>query len=195
MIQNNHVVSIDDDAQVIIQLVGDFVVEALNQNGYCALQHQLKLYQTQFEESCYANADSLGVTYKYDLNPRMEYFKNDPILGNLSLKDMPGKDINQMSKLQRTEMLLCPDVLPDKRLKLKFESVDTAELQNVEITFEGDRAIFKVGEGESNHYQIPNDKKLWETQFMIINQGGQYYIRDLGFVHTSRVKLDKRAEI
>ena len=30
---------------------------------------------------------------------------------------------------------------------------------------------------------------------MIINKGGQYYIRDLGFVHTSRVKLDKRAEI
>ena len=116
------------------------------------MQHQLKLYQTQFEESCYANADSLGVTYKYDLNPRMEYFKNDPALGNLSLKDMPGKDINQTSKLQRTEMLLCQEVLPDKRLKLKFESVDTAELQNVEITFEGDRAIFKVGEGESNHY-------------------------------------------
>jgi hypothetical protein len=90
---------------------------------------------------------------------------------------------------------LKPDVIPEKRLKLKFESVDTEELKNVEINFEGDRAIFKVGEGEANHYQIPNDKKLWETQFMIINVGGQYYIRDLGFVHTSRVKLDKRSEI
>lgn len=49
-------------------------------------------------------------------------------------------------------MELKPDVLPQKTLKLKFESVDTAELQNVEIAFEGDRAIFKVGEGESNHY-------------------------------------------
>jgi predicted component of type VI protein secretion system len=78
---------------------------------------------------------------------------------------------------------------------LKFESVDTAELQNVEIKFNGDRGIFKVGEGEQNHYQIPNDKKLWETQFMIINKDGQYYIRDLGFVHTSRVKLDKMSEI
>lgn len=46
---------------------------------------------------------------------------------------------------------------------LKFESVDTEELKNVEIVFEGDRAIFKIGEGEANHYQIPNDKKLWET--------------------------------
>jgi len=78
---------------------------------------------------------------------------------------------------------------------LKFESVDTEELKNVEIVFEGDRAIFKIGEGEANHYQIPNDKKLWETQFMIISLGGQYYIRDLGFVHTSRIKLDKRSEV
>ncbi len=82
----------------------------------------------------------------------MEYFKTNPVLGTLSLKDMPGKDINYQSNLQRKEMELKPDVLPQKTLKLKFESVDTAELQNVEIAFEGDRAIFKVGEGESNHY-------------------------------------------
>jgi hypothetical protein len=86
-------------------------------------------------------------------------------------------------------------VIPEKKLMLKFESVDTEELKNVEIAFEGDRAIFKIGEGEANHYQIPNDKKLWETQFMIISLGGQYYIRDLGFVHTSRIKLDKRSEV
>jgi hypothetical protein len=88
------VVSIDDDTDKIIELVGNFVTEAMNQNGYCTLQHQLKLYQTQFEETIYANADSLGSTYGYDLNPRMEYFKNDPVLGNLILKDMAGKDIN-----------------------------------------------------------------------------------------------------
>lgn len=46
MSQNDHVVSIDEDSKVIIQLVEDFVAEAMNQNGYCALQHQLKLYQT-----------------------------------------------------------------------------------------------------------------------------------------------------
>jgi len=65
-----------------------------------------------------------------------------------------------------------PDIVPDKKLRLKFESVDTEELKNVEISFDGDRAFFKVGEGEANHYQIPNDKKLWESQFMIINNNG-----------------------
>jgi predicted component of type VI protein secretion system len=125
----------------------------------------------------------------------LEYFKNDPNLGTLQLKDMPGKDINTPSILQKREMILKPQSIPEKKLMLKFESVDTEELKNVEITFEGDRAIFKIGEGEANHYQIPNDKKLWETQFMIISLNGQYYIRDLGFVHTSRIKLDKRSEV
>ena len=93
----------------------------------------------------------------------MEYFKNDDFLGNLTLKDMPGKDINTPSVLQKKEMQLRTDQIPEKRLKMTFESVDTEELKNVEICFEGDRAIFKIGEGEANHYQIPNDKKLWET--------------------------------
>jgi predicted component of type VI protein secretion system len=64
----------------------------------------------------------------------------------------------------------------------------------MEIVFKGDRAIFKVGESESNHYQIPNDKKLMDSQFIIVVLNGKYYIRDLGYVHTSRVKLDLSAE-
>lgn len=60
-------------------------------------------------------------------------------------------------------MQIKSDTLPQKRLKLKFESVDTEELKDVEIVVEGDRAIYKIGEGETSHYHIPNDKKLWET--------------------------------
>ena len=82
----------------------------------------------------------------------MEYFKDDQNLGKLTLKDMSGNDLNNPSMMQRKEMLLPPEVIPEKRLKLKFESVDTEELKNVEITFEGDKALFKIGEGEANHY-------------------------------------------
>lgn len=55
--------------------------------------------------------------------------------------------------------------------------------------------MFKIGEGDSNHYQIPNDKKLWESQLMIVCKNGKYFIRDLGIVHTSRIKIDKNSEI
>jgi hypothetical protein len=30
---------------------------------------------------------------------------------------------------------------------------------------------------------------------MIVTIDGKYFIRDLGFVHTSRIKLDKRSEV
>lgn len=195
MVEQSYVIGIDTHADLINKVVEELVNESLKETGYCSLRHQVKLYQTAFEGTCYADAASLGAAYTYDTNPMLEYFKTDPILGNLQLKEMPGKDISTPSMLQKREMILKPESIPEKKLLLKFESVDTEELKNVEITFEGDRAIYKVGEGEANHYQIPNDKKLWETQFMIISLNGQYYIRDLGFVHTSRIKLDKRSEI
>jgi hypothetical protein len=91
-------------------------------------------------------------------------------------------------------MILKSDTIPDKTLNLKFISADTEELKNVEFSFMGDRAVFKVGEGEQNHYQIPNDKKLMDSQFLIVVINGKYYIRDLGYVHTTRVKLDIKTE-
>ena len=85
--------------------------------------------------------------------------------------------------------------IPNERVVLKFESVDTEELKNLEIAVEGDRAMYKIGEGETSHFHIPNDKKLWETQFMIVSIDGKFYIRDYGFVHTTRLKLDTKCEV
>lgn len=82
-----------------------------------------------------------------------------------------------------------------KKLKLKFVNVDTEELKDTVINFNGNSAQLKVGEGDNNHYQITNDKKLWESQFMIVQKGDQYYIRDLGVVHTSRIKVDLGMEV
>ena len=97
--------------------------------------------------------------------------------------------------LQRKEMCLRTNKIPEKALILTFQNSDTEELKNVEYEFPGDRAILKVGEGETNHYQIPNDKKLMDSQFMIVIIDGQYYIRDLGYIHSSRMKLELNAEI
>lgn len=172
MSDNSFVISIDEHQFLITQVIGQFVSEALNTSGYCTLRHQLKLYQNQFEGTIYADQRTIGNQYTYDVNPRMEYFKNDEIMGELTLKDMSGKDISNPSFLQKQEMNIKPNQVPEKSLTLKFESVDTEELKDVSVTFNGDRGIFKIGEGEANHYQIPNDKKLWETQFMIISMDG-----------------------
>lgn len=68
-------------------------------------------------------------------------------------------------------------------------------MKDVEVRFDGDRGYYKVGEGETAHYHVPNDKKLWETQFMVCQVDGNYYVRDVGFVHASRLKLDTRVEV
>lgn len=76
-------------------------------------------------------------------------------------------------------------------LFLKFTNVDTEELKDLELKFDGNLGQFKVGEGDCNHYILCNDKKLWESQFMILSKDGKFYIRDLGIVHTSRIKVNQ----
>ena len=75
------------------------------------------------------------------------------------------------------------------RLILKFTAAGAKELKDLEFKCEGDM-FYKLGEGDSNHIQLPNDKQLLNSQLMIICKNGRYYMRDLSFVHSSRVKLD-----
>ena len=77
---------------------------------------------------------------------------------------------------------------------MKFEAVDTEELKDLQIDVDGSKAFYKVGEGETNHYKIPNDKKLQDSQFMIISKDGQLYIRDLAVVQPTRIKFDNFTE-
>lgn len=39
-----------------------------------------------------------------------------------------------------------------QKLSMKFIGVDTEELKDTEITFDGNLAFFKVGEGDNNHF-------------------------------------------
>lgn len=97
--------------------------------------------------------------------------------------------------MQRRPFQIVPNQAATHKLHLNFEAVDTEEIKNLAISFDGNLGVFKIGEGDSNHYQIPNDKKLWESQLMIVCKNGKYFIRDLGIVHTSRIKIDKNSEI
>jgi hypothetical protein len=91
--------------------------------------------------------------------------------------------------MSRGTFRVLPNARQEYKLTLRFGSVDTDELKDLEVRFNGDSAQYKVGEGDCNHYVIANDKKLWESQFMIISKDGRFYIRDLGVVHTSRLKV------
>jgi hypothetical protein len=97
--------------------------------------------------------------------------------------------------MQRRPFDCLPNQAATHKLNLQFEAVDTEEIKGLGINFDGSSGIFKIGEGDANHYQIPNDKKLWESQLMIVCKDGKYFVRDLGIVHTSRIKIEKNTEV
>jgi hypothetical protein len=70
----------------------------------------------------------------------------------LELIEISTSDMDTQCVLNRRAMILRTDSIPDKSLTMTFSAADTEELRNVSFTFQGDRAIFKVGEGELNHY-------------------------------------------
>ena len=111
------------------------------------------------------------------------------------MKELTPAELSGHVNLQRKPFQILPNQAATHKLHLNFEAVDTEEIRNLQISFDGNLGVFKIGEGDANHYQIPNDKKLWESQLMIVCKNGRYFIRDLGIVHTSRIKIDKSSEI
>jgi len=123
------------------------------------LKHQLKTYPGDFDSSAFA--DIKEGDYSFTSSPSMDIFlKDNSDLGKLTIVEV---ERYASCDLQRKILHIKALHVPEKRLVLKFEAVDTDELKNIEIVVEGDKAIYKVGEGETSNYHIPNDKKLWET--------------------------------
>ena len=158
--------------------------------GYNALRDQVKTYQSDFKVEGVIDGLGLPNGFKVDSSPNFQALSSDEGLKSLRLRELSQVELDIPISLARRIFDSVPDKPATHKLNLKFEAVDTEELRNLEIQVDGNQGIFKIGEGEANHYQIPNDKKLWESQLMIVCRDGQYYIRDLGVVHTSRIKVD-----
>lgn len=133
--------------------------------------------------------------FETSARPRLGQFSNDRDFEAIKMRELSPAELETEVDLQRRTFESVPNRSATHKLHMKFEAVDTEELKNLEITVDGTQGVFKIGEGEANHYQIPNDKKLWESQLMIVCKDGKYYIRDLGVVHTSRVKVDMSTSI
>jgi len=102
-----------------------------------------------------------GTDYTLTETPVFDSFKADKTeLGEMKLTSVPA--YNGCDLIRRLQWFK-PLTVPERRLVLHVEQADTEELKDLEISVEGDRAIFKVGEGETAHWHVPNDKKLWET--------------------------------
>mmetsp|Transcript_42764 Transcript_42764/g.30845 ORF Transcript_42764/g.30845 Transcript_42764/m.30845 type:complete len:299 (+) Transcript_42764:460-1356(+) len=158
-IESDFVMSIIDNASQICILIQQ-VCDAGQQQGFNALRDQIRTYSETFPGSDLLETPIEG--YKVDSVPKFDYFESAD-LKVMNLRELNQKEISQESNLQRHIFETYPNQAATHKLHMKFESVDTEELKDLEISFDGNYGIFKVGEGEANHYQIPNDKKLWES--------------------------------
>ena len=194
MVECDYVIAIEEQCPRVIEFVEGVVAEAGQTKGLNGLRSQYKFYSGAFAGTVFADSAALSGTFQIDATPAIPDFGGDADLSALRLVEIAkfaGCDLQRKHLQVRTQL----DAIPDKTLVLQFDQADTDELKGLKVKFDGDRAIYKIGEGETSHYHIPNDKKLWETQFMVVNIGGKYYIRDMGFVHTTRLKLDTAAEV
>jgi pSer/pThr/pTyr-binding forkhead associated (FHA) protein len=161
--------------------------------NFNSLRQGFKLYKGDFPGTPYFDEKVNARQYHVSNSPAFDYFAGDASeLGQMKLVEVGAY---KQCDLTRRLFFEQADKVPMQKLVLKFEQVDTEELRNVEIEVNGESGIYKVGDGETSHYHIPNDKKLWETQFMICSIGGRFYIRDMGFVHTTRMKLDTQCKV
>lgn len=54
--------------------------------------------------------------------------------------------------MQRRPYQSVPNKAATHKLNLVFEAVDTEEIKGLQIGFSGDQGVFKIGEGDANHY-------------------------------------------
>ena len=193
MVRSGYVVSVRDHADLIIQFIEEFIQFSTQNAGFCVLKDQLRTLEGKREETEYVDESKIKV-YTLEDTPSFSHFTSAALQG-MSFVSLTPEQLRQPMNLKRQVIQVTPETISKKKLTLKFVSVDTDELQGTEISYSGAEGCFKVGEGDLNHYQILNDKKLWESQFMLVCKDGAFYIRDLGVVHTSRVKVDKGVEV
>lgn len=54
--------------------------------------------------------------------------------------------------MQRRPFDSLPNQAATHKLNLAFEAVDTEEIKGLSINFDGASGIYKIGEGDANHY-------------------------------------------
>lgn len=162
--QRNYVVDLEKDSALVLDCIKTYVQNAMAPGGcgFSPLRHQMKLSArpgtNQFMDV--STLDRFDFKFK-DNRVNFPEFKNDNSpLGEMRLLRISGLEKCDM---QRRVTHMKPRNIPQRRLVLRFEAVDTEELRDIEIKFDGDKAFYKVGEGETCHFHVPNDKKLWET--------------------------------
>lgn len=70
---NGHVVSLENDADLINEIVDKFVRESVSQNKYCCLINQLKLYEGEFKARDLIDTNVIKKVWTFSNEPKIEF--------------------------------------------------------------------------------------------------------------------------
>ena len=90
--------------------------------------------------------------FTIDSTPKLACFVTDKDLSSMRLRELTPGELEMKSDLQRRSFESIPNKAATHKLHLKFDAVDTEELKNLEISVDGTQGVYKIGEGEANHY-------------------------------------------
>ena len=141
MAECNYVITVEQHSELISTQVNALIEESQRLEGHNALACQYKLYEGNFTGSQYADHQMLSSMYTLNDEPSDtigEYVKD------LELTHV--KQLNGKVDLCRKNIHVKSDQVPDKTLVLCFDQADTEELKGLNVRFNDDRALFKLGE-------------------------------------------------
>lgn len=70
----------------------------------------------------------------------------------MKIHQLSKEEASKQLDLSKSTFEVRPTHPVAQKLSMKFIGVDTEELKDTEITFDGNLAFFKVGEGDNNHF-------------------------------------------
>ena len=111
---------------------------------------QVKTYSGAYQGA--PQIKQLPAGFEQTTEPNLDCLHNDKFLGKLCLKEMTDAQKEIVSTMQRRPFDCIPNKAATHKLNLQFEAVDTEEIKGLGITFDGNAGIFKIGEGDANHY-------------------------------------------
>lgn len=137
-IRNDYVFSIATHAAEIC----DYVEQVCAGTSFNVMNTQLKTYEGAYQGTNQIKALPAG----FDL-------KATPTLSNgVRLLELTPEQKARDSDMQRRPFDCLPNQAATHKLNLAFEAVDTEEIKGLSINFDGASGIYKIGEGDANHY-------------------------------------------
>jgi hypothetical protein len=148
--KRDFVFTLEQDGSMIGEVI-QAIQEAGAAAGFSALRDQVKHYTGEFSSTGVLIS---GFPSGFTVENHVKFAVFNPYneLAGLNIRELTPTELGMGVDLQRKPFDTIPNAPATHKLHLQFEAVDTEEIKNLCITFDGNSGLYKIGEGEANQY-------------------------------------------